>query len=71
MSVLTDSYKAGHFTQYPDATKMVAYGEFRAPFEKDKTDTRFVFYGMRYLVQNYLSHKWTVEARRLFAFWHR
>lgn len=24
ISVLTDSYKASHFVQYPDATKMVA-----------------------------------------------
>ena len=29
LSVLTDSYKACHPLVYPDATKMVAYGEFR------------------------------------------
>lgn len=41
---------------------MVAYGEFRAPFEKDKEDSRFVFWGIRYYVENYLNHKWTVEV---------
>ena len=33
---------------------MVAYGEFRGSFAKDPEDSRFVFYGMRYLVENYL-----------------
>jgi len=61
MSVLTDSYKAGHFAQYPDSEKMVAYGEFRAPYDNDKYDTRFVFFGIRYFVTNYLSHRWTVQ----------
>jgi nicotinic acid phosphoribosyltransferase len=44
---------------------MVAYGEFRTPFEKDKEDERMVFYGIRYIVETYLSRKWTpwdVEA---------
>lgn len=63
MSVLTDSYKAGHFEQYPAANRMVAYGEFRAPFKRDKGDTRFVFYGIRYFVETYLHHQWTAEAR--------
>jgi nicotinic acid phosphoribosyltransferase len=40
---------------------MVAYGEFRAPFNGDKTDTRFVCYGMRYIVERYLLHQWTLE----------
>jgi len=61
MSVMTDSYKAGHFIQYPEAQKMIAYGEFRAPFNNDKTDNRFVFYGIRYFVENYLSHRWTQQ----------
>ena len=29
LSVLSDSYKACHPLVYPDATKMVCYGEFR------------------------------------------
>lgn len=33
--------------QYPEAKRMVAYGEFRTGFAKDQTDTRFVFYGLR------------------------
>jgi len=61
IAILTDSYKAGHFAQYPDATKTTAYGEFRKGFEGDKQDTRFVFYGIRYIVENYLNHKWTAE----------
>jgi nicotinic acid phosphoribosyltransferase len=40
---------------------MVAYGEFRSPYDKDPTDSRFVFYGSRYLIENYISHQWTEE----------
>lgn len=46
---------------YPEARKMVAYGEFRAGYEKDSQLTKLVFYGMRYLVENYVAKKWTVE----------
>eukprot|EP00898_Chlorokybus_atmophyticus_P003251 jgi/Chlat1/3927/Chrsp26S04190 len=59
MGVLADSYKAAHFTMYPAATKMVAYGEFRHGFNKDNKDTRMLFYGIRYLVEKYLHRKWT------------
>jgi nicotinic acid phosphoribosyltransferase len=58
--IMTDSYKAGHFAQYPDAAEMVAYGEFRTPF-KGMKDERMVFYGIRYIVENYLNHQWTLE----------
>ncbi|GIL51514.1 hypothetical protein Vafri_7487 [Volvox africanus] len=61
ISVLSDSYKATHFLQYPKAQKMVAYGEFRQGFNKDKTDTRMVSYGIRYLVDNYIAKPWTME----------
>jgi hypothetical protein len=67
VSVLTDSYKASHFLMYPEADLMVAYGEFRGPFQKDKEDSRFVFYGMRYIIDTYVSRQWTeedVEVRR-------
>ncbi|KXZ56944.1 hypothetical protein GPECTOR_1g851 [Gonium pectorale] len=40
---------------------MVAYGEFRQGFNKDKNDTRMVSYGMRYLVENYIAKRWTME----------
>lgn len=40
---------------------MIAYGEFRAPFNKDTSDTRFVFYGMQYFLQRYLFRQWTME----------
>ena len=67
-SVLTDSYKAGHFEQYPDANQMTAYGEFRKPFE-GMEDERIVFHGIRYIVENYLNRQWTerdVEKAALF-----
>ena len=60
---LADSYKAGHFLMYPECQKMVAYGEFREPMKGMMTngmqDNRFVFYGMRHYVDNYISKKWT------------
>eukprot|EP01128_Nolandella_sp_AFSM9_P010696 TRINITY_DN743_c0_g2_i1.p1 TRINITY_DN743_c0_g2~~TRINITY_DN743_c0_g2_i1.p1 ORF type:complete len:532 (+),score=178.28 TRINITY_DN743_c0_g2_i1:62-1597(+) len=61
LSVCTDSYKAGHFAQYPDAQKMIAYGEFRANFQRDATDSRFIFFGMRYFLENFLFKQWTLE----------
>jgi nicotinic acid phosphoribosyltransferase len=71
LSVCTDSYKAGHFSMYPEAQKMVAYGEFRKPFEGDKHDKRFVFYGIKYLVETYLNRQWTKQdvenAERFYA----
>ena len=46
MSVMSDSYKAGHFLMYPEAKSMTAYGEFREPMLGMKTggqqDNRFV-----------------------------
>lgn len=40
---------------------MVAYGEFRQSFDKDPVDHRVVFYGIRYLIENYVGRKWTRE----------
>lgn len=61
MAVMADSYKATHFQQYPEAVKMVAYGEFRTGFENDIDDTRIVIYGVRFIVEKYLHRKWTLE----------
>lgn len=61
ISVLSDSYKATHFAQYPACSKMVAYGEFRAGFSKDTEDVRVVNYGLRYIVERYLHRRWTVQ----------
>lgn len=66
VALLTDSYKAAHFAQYPDAKRMVAYGCFRKAFKKeggaaDKTDTRLIFYGMRYIVNSYFNRQWTMH----------
>ena len=70
-AVLTDSYKASHFLQYPTAQLMVAYAEFRAPFDHDATDQRFVFYGLRYIIEEVISERWTeadvAAAERFFA----
>ena len=41
LSVMTDSYKAGHFLMYPPALSMSAYGEFREPM-KGMGDNRLV-----------------------------
>ena len=59
--VQADSYKASHFLQYPPAQLMVAYAEFRTPFNRDAEDHRLVFYGMRYLIEEVISVQWTVE----------
>lgn len=59
-SVLSDSYKAGHFEQYPEARQMTANGEFRKSY-KGMIDGRIVYYGIRYIVENLISRKWTVD----------
>lgn len=61
ISVMADSYKPSHYLMYPDCEEMVAYGEFRAPFNGDKTDTRFVNVGMRYIIEKYLLRQWTTN----------
>ena len=60
LSVMADSYKAGHYLMYPDAQVMSAYGEFREPMPGMK-DNRFVFYGFRNIIKTYLEKQWTVE----------
>lgn len=60
IAILTDSYKAGHSFQYPDAQEMVAYGEFRKSYP-GIDDERIVYYGIRYIVENYFNKRWTVE----------
>ncbi|KAJ1918875.1 hypothetical protein H4219_002325 [Mycoemilia scoparia] len=59
--LLTDSYKLSHYRLYPDATKAVAYGEFRKPFDDQKDDQRIVFYGIRHIIESYLCKQWTVK----------
>ncbi|KAL4549846.1 hypothetical protein Ndes2526B_g04833 [Nannochloris sp. 'desiccata'] len=61
ISILTDSYKATHFLQYPEAKQMVAYGEFRTGYENDATDTRLVWYGIRYIIEQYVMRQWTLK----------
>ena len=75
IAVLTDSYKTGHPQQYPaDAVELSAYGEFRRGYDGDKEDTRLVFYGMRYIVENFVARKWTrqdVEDAKMFYATHQ
>ncbi|KAF9421510.1 hypothetical protein BGZ94_008806 [Podila epigama] len=61
LAVLTDSYKTTHPFIYPKAQRMVAYGEMRQAYDKDPNDNRIVFYGIRYIVENYIAKKWTQE----------
>ncbi|KAI9096998.1 nicotinate phosphoribosyltransferase family-domain-containing protein [Phlyctochytrium arcticum] len=61
LPLLTDSYKTTHFLLYPEAQKMVAYGEFRTGYDKDPNDRRMVIYGIRYIIENYVSKPWTME----------
>ncbi|CAG8755505.1 3112_t:CDS:10, partial [Dentiscutata erythropus] len=60
-AVLTDSYKPTHAFLYPESIKSVAYGEFRSGFNGDKEDTRLLFHGIRYIIENYVSVKWTLQ----------
>ncbi|KAF9953258.1 hypothetical protein BGZ72_005582 [Mortierella alpina] len=61
LAVLTDSYKVTHPFIYPRAQKMVAYGEMRQAYDKDPNDNRIVFYGIRYLIENYIAKKWSLQ----------
>lgn len=64
----TDSYKLGHFSQYPVANKMVAYGEFRKPYP-GVADDRIVVYGIQYIVDKFLNKQWTlVELEDAYEF---
>lgn len=67
IAVFCDSYKATHPKQYPACTEMVAYGEFRRGYDKDKEDTRMVHYGIRYIIETYLHRQWTARDLELAA----
>ena len=58
-AVFSDSYKLCHPFLYPYAVKMSAYGSFRKPFV-GMNDNRFVFYGIRYIIENYICIRWTI-----------
>lgn len=59
----TDSYKTGHSLMYPDnISSMTAYFTCRGPLpESNKEDDRIVFFGMRYMYENVLSRKITMQ----------
>ncbi|KAG1671884.1 hypothetical protein FOA52_003451 [Chlamydomonas sp. UWO 241] len=40
---------------------MMAYGEFRKGYDNDTEDTRLVYYGMRYIIEEYVSQQWTMQ----------
>lgn len=37
------------------------YGEFRCGYGKDTADTRIACYGMRYIVEEYIAKRWTLQ----------
>ena len=48
----------------------VQYGEFRSGFDKDKTDTRLVYYGLRYILEHHVARRWTMDdVRKADAFY--
>lgn len=58
--ILTDSYKAGHNTQYPkDIEEMTAYMECRGSFGEIPGDDRIVVSGVRYFYEKYLMRRIT------------
>ncbi|KAJ2092170.1 hypothetical protein IW138_001237 [Coemansia sp. RSA 986] len=61
MPLLTDSYKASHFAMYPEMREATAYAEFRQGFDSDDDDQRIVFYGIRYVLEQYVSRAWTLR----------
>ena len=72
LPILSDSYKASHYLQYPPSKKMVAYGEFRSGFDRDTEDTRIVWYGMRYILETHVARQWTEQdVERADAFYSR
>jgi hypothetical protein len=42
-------------------TPSAQYGEFRSGFNKDKEDTRLLVYGIRYLIETYITERWSLE----------
>ncbi|RKP04650.1 nicotinamide phosphoribosyltransferase [Thamnocephalis sphaerospora] len=71
LALLTDSYKTCHPFLYPDAERMVAYGEFRCAFDQDPKDHRIVFYGIRHIIETIVARQWTEEdVERADAFFH-
>ena len=53
---------------------MTAYGEFRSGYNEDEEDQRIVVYGIRYMIEQYVSRKWSKEslanAKKFFATHH-
>ncbi|CAG8618994.1 13572_t:CDS:10 [Racocetra fulgida] len=63
-AVLTDSYKPTHAFLYPEAIKVPLIIFFKGGifgYNGDKEDTRLLFYGIRYIIENYISVKWTLQ----------
>jgi nicotinic acid phosphoribosyltransferase len=71
---LTDSYKLSHQLMYPNAKKLVAYGECRGPLKiegegiyiGDKNngnqEKRLVNFGLKYIIENYIDKQITKET---------
>lgn len=58
LALLTDSYKASHYKQYPKGTtKVFSY------FESRQKDTDITFYGLQYFLKEYLEGTVITEAK--------
>lgn len=60
-AVFIDAYKASHAFLFPPAEERQAYGEFRRSFNKDHSDHRILFYGLRHVVDRYVARRWTID----------
>lgn len=61
LAVLADSYKATHSQMYQEADVMTAYAELRTPYNKDHSDSRFIAFGLRYIIESYVQIQWTEQ----------
>jgi hypothetical protein len=54
----------------PPARGRPQYGEFRSGFEGDAEDTRLVWFGLRYILDQHVSRRWTaLDVERADAFY--
>ncbi|CAG8564465.1 6075_t:CDS:10 [Acaulospora morrowiae] len=56
---LFNSYRPSEFL-HPGSSK-ANFGAITSGYEDDKEDTRLLFYGFRYIIENYVAVKWTLE----------
>ena len=55
--MLIDFYKADHRRQYPEGTELV-YSNFTPRKSRQEGNDKLVFFGLQYLVKEYLVKQW-------------